>query len=134
MYSTDSIQSRIKTAQREGKVKAEMKIGGMTCAMCASAVEKTLGQLRGVESVTVNLGSMQTYGKNSKNGVRFMEFVKFKDLTPYFPNPIFSTQCWSGSNLTRERSVPQLMIVSMILWLTIDSIRPLKPIEAKKIG
>ena len=55
-----------------------MKIGGMTCAMCVGMVEKTLGQLPGVESVTVNLGSKQTYGKNRKNGVRFTEFVKFK--------------------------------------------------------
>lgn len=42
-------------------VKAEIKIGGMTCAMCVGAVEKALRQLPGVESATVNLGSEQAY-------------------------------------------------------------------------
>ena len=41
--------------------KAEIKIGGMTCAMCAGAIEKALRQLPGVESATVNLGSEQAY-------------------------------------------------------------------------
>jgi Cu+-exporting ATPase len=43
----------------EDKVKAEIKIGGMTCAMCVGAVEKALRQLPGVGSAAVNLGSEQ---------------------------------------------------------------------------
>jgi P-type Cu+ transporter len=43
------------------KVRAEIKIGGMSCAMCVAAVEKALRQLPGVESATVNLGSEQAY-------------------------------------------------------------------------
>ena len=39
--------------------KAEIKVGGMTCAMCAGAIEKALRQLPGVEAATVNLGSEQ---------------------------------------------------------------------------
>jgi Cu+-exporting ATPase len=42
-------------------VQAEIKIGGMTCAMCAAAVEKALRQLPGVSSATVNLGNEQAY-------------------------------------------------------------------------
>jgi Cu+-exporting ATPase len=48
-------------AQGKDLVRAEIKIGGMTCAMCAGAIEKALRQLPGVESVTVNLGSEQAY-------------------------------------------------------------------------
>ncbi len=41
--------------------KAEIKVGGMTCAMCAGAIEKALQQLPGVESASVNLGSEQAF-------------------------------------------------------------------------
>ena len=40
-------------------VQAEIRVGGMTCAMCAGAIEKALRQLPGVESAAVNLGSEQ---------------------------------------------------------------------------
>jgi Cu+-exporting ATPase len=39
------------------KTKGEIKITGMTCAMCVKAVEKALRQIPGVESAEVNLGS-----------------------------------------------------------------------------
>ncbi len=48
-------------AQNEDKDKAEIKVGGMTCAMCAGAIEKALRQLPGVESAAVNLGSEQAF-------------------------------------------------------------------------
>ena len=53
------IQPR-KTMTSEKKIaKAEIRVGGMTCAMCAGAVEKALRQLPGVTTATVNLGSEQ---------------------------------------------------------------------------
>lgn len=39
------------------KTKAEIKISGMTCAMCVKAVEKALRQTPGVHSAEVNLGN-----------------------------------------------------------------------------
>jgi len=36
--------------------KAELKISGMTCAMCSSTIEKTLSALPGVSKAEVNLG------------------------------------------------------------------------------
>jgi Cu+-exporting ATPase len=48
-------------AQNNDMVKAEIKIGGMTCAMCAGAIEKALRQLPGVASAAVNLGSEQAF-------------------------------------------------------------------------
>lgn len=37
--------------------KAELKISGMTCAMCSSTIEKSLANLPGVSKVQVNLGN-----------------------------------------------------------------------------
>ncbi len=39
------------------KKKAELKISGMTCAMCSSTIEKSLGSLPGVLKAQVNLGN-----------------------------------------------------------------------------
>jgi Cu+-exporting ATPase len=41
----------------EKKKKAELKISGMTCAMCSSTIEKSLKGLSGVVSAQVNLGN-----------------------------------------------------------------------------
>ena len=41
--------------------RAEIKIGGMSCAMCVKAVEKSLRQVPGIEELTVNLASEQAY-------------------------------------------------------------------------
>ena len=37
--------------------KAELKISGMTCAMCSSTIEKSLANLPGVKKAQVNLGN-----------------------------------------------------------------------------
>ncbi|UCC13158.1 MAG: copper-translocating P-type ATPase [candidate division WOR-3 bacterium] len=38
-----------------------VKIGGMTCAMCVSTIEKSVRSLEGVTDVTVNLGAEKAY-------------------------------------------------------------------------
>lgn len=37
--------------------KTELKISGMTCASCASTIEKSLSNLKGVSKALVNLGT-----------------------------------------------------------------------------
>jgi Cu+-exporting ATPase len=41
----------------EHRKKAELKISGMTCATCATAIEKSLLRQNGVAEVQVNLGN-----------------------------------------------------------------------------
>jgi len=41
--------------------KVEIKIGGMTCAMCVKAVENSLRKVPGIEELTVNLATEQAY-------------------------------------------------------------------------
>ncbi len=41
--------------------RAEIKIGGMSCAMCVKAVEKSLRQVPGIKELAVNLASEQAY-------------------------------------------------------------------------
>ncbi|MGD0232594.1 MAG: heavy metal translocating P-type ATPase [Syntrophorhabdales bacterium] len=41
--------------------KTTIKVGGMTCVMCARTIEKAVGALQGVTGVTVNLGSEKAH-------------------------------------------------------------------------
>ncbi|HEX7503150.1 MAG TPA: cation transporter, partial [Acidobacteriota bacterium] len=41
--------------------RAEIKIGGMSCAMCVKAVENSLRKLPGIEELTVNLATEEAY-------------------------------------------------------------------------
>ncbi len=41
--------------------KVELKVGGMTCAMCVRAVESSLGKLDGILQVSVNLGNERAF-------------------------------------------------------------------------
>ncbi len=45
--------------KKTGKV--EIKIGGMSCAMCVKAVENSLAKVPGIEELTVNLATEQAY-------------------------------------------------------------------------
>ncbi len=44
--------------------KIELKISGMTCAMCATTIEKSLINLNGVINARVNLGNESVAIKN----------------------------------------------------------------------
>ncbi len=44
------------SARNDAVTKTEIKVTGMTCAMCAKAIEKALTQLQGVSGAEVNLG------------------------------------------------------------------------------
>ncbi|MCW3142016.1 MAG: cation transporter [Methanophagales archaeon] len=45
----------------EERKKAELKISGMTCAMCVKTIENALNRLEGIVSVVVNLGAEKAY-------------------------------------------------------------------------
>ncbi len=60
-------------AKKTGKV--EIKIGGMSCAMCVKAVEDSLGKVPGIEELTVNLATEQAYVTydESRTGLEAMQ-------------------------------------------------------------
>lgn len=47
--------------------KIQVKVGGMTCAMCAKAIESGLEQLEGIIDATVNLGAETAYIEYNKD-------------------------------------------------------------------
>jgi len=53
---TYSMQTERARAGNHPVTRTEIKVTGMTCAMCAKAIEKSLAQVQGVSSAEVNLG------------------------------------------------------------------------------
>jgi P-type Cu+ transporter len=53
---TYSMQTEGTSVRNEVAIKTEIKVIGMTCAMCAKAIEKALTQVPGVSKAEVNLG------------------------------------------------------------------------------
>lgn len=62
-------------AEKTGK-KVELKISGMTCASCATTIEKSLSKLGGVSKAQVNLGSETATIEYDPNKVRLPDFNK----------------------------------------------------------
>jgi Cu+-exporting ATPase len=63
--------------------KTTLKIKGMTCASCASRIEKNLSRLEGVESVNVNFAMERATIKYRPENVGFNDFVKKVQDTGY---------------------------------------------------
>ena len=60
----------------KNRKKTEIKISGMTCASCASTIEKSLSKLSGVTKAQVNLGSETATVEYDSNKVRLPDFNK----------------------------------------------------------
>ncbi|HHW05239.1 MAG TPA: copper-translocating P-type ATPase [Methanothermobacter sp.] len=56
--------------------KVSVKIGGMTCAMCAKTIESRLGQLEGIVNATVNLGAETAYIEYNKDIISIEDIRK----------------------------------------------------------
>ena len=58
--------------------KKVFKIGGMTCASCASVIEYSLKKENGINSIVVNLASEKAYIDFDKNKISEKDIRNFK--------------------------------------------------------
>ena len=56
--------------EEKHKKKTELKISGMTCASCATTIEKSLSKLKGVSKAQVNLGTETATVEYDQNKVK----------------------------------------------------------------
>ena len=63
--------------------KAVLKVGGMTCVMCANTIESTLSKLDGVIEVTVNVSSEKVYVTYNPKIVSISEMKKAIEESGY---------------------------------------------------
>ena len=56
--------------------KIQVKVGGMTCAMCAKTIESGLGQLEGIIDATVNLGAETAYIEYNRDLISIKDIKK----------------------------------------------------------
>ena len=64
-------------------IHAEIKIGGMSCAMCVKALENSLGKVPGIEELTVNLATEQAYVAYDDNKTSLEEMGKAIEAAGY---------------------------------------------------
>src|SRR5665648_302343 len=57
----------------EKSKKIELKISGMTCAMCAATIEKSLLNLNGVMNAQVNLGNEKVIVEYNSAKLKFID-------------------------------------------------------------
>ncbi|KGM97212.1 ATPase [Clostridium novyi A str. 4552] len=80
----DSIEKAGYFAKEEKNTKTvTMKIGGMTCAVCAKAVEKTTRKLEGVEKAEVNFATEKLYLEYDPSKIRISKIKGAIDRAGY---------------------------------------------------
>jgi len=122
--------------QEETDKEVTIPISGMTCAACAKAVERAVGKLQGVKSVSVNLATEKANIKYDPQTVRLSEIKQAISKAGYKPLEIENTQKVDEDKLRKEKetrtlwtkfivsaifSVPLLYIAMapMIPWVTL---------------
>ena len=63
----------------------ELRIRGMTCASCSAAVERAVGKLPGVRSVSVNLATDKARIEYDSAGLRVSEIKRAVEKAGYEP-------------------------------------------------
>ncbi len=63
----------------------DLRVRGMTCASCAAAVERSVGKLPGVRSVSVNLATDKARIEYDASGLRVSEIKKAVERAGYEP-------------------------------------------------
>jgi Cu+-exporting ATPase len=63
----------------------ELRIRGMTCASCSAAVERSVGKLPGVQSVSVNLATDKARIEYDASGLRVSEIKRAVERAGYEP-------------------------------------------------
>lgn len=92
-------------------------IGGMTCAACSKAIERTLGKLEGIESATVNLATEKAAVKYDPTKIRLSEIKQAINKAGYQALEIENKNTVDEDKLRKEKEIKTLwtkFIVSAI--------------------
>lgn len=115
----------IKAVEKAGYQAAEVSnskeviipIGGMTCAACAKAIERALGKLEGIESVSVNLATEKAALKYNPEKLRLSEIKQAISKAGYQALEIENKNKVDEDKLRKEKEIRTLwtkFIVSAI--------------------
>jgi Cu+-exporting ATPase len=86
----------------EERKKAELKISGMTCAMCATTIEKSILSQDGVAGAQVNLGNVTATVEYDATKVKLTDLEKaglryfmWVDVVKWLPKTLYQLLCCS---------------------------------------
>ena len=104
-----STQSHMDEMNRESK-QVTIPIGGMTCASCSAAVERAVGKLPGVKSVSVNLATEKASIVYDSATVRLSEIKQSITKAGYEPLAIEAGIATDAHKKAKERDVLVLKV------------------------
>ena len=109
----EKIKEAVKKAGYEAVEEIQAKevsipIAGMTCAACAKAIERTVGKLEGVESVSVNFATEKANVKYNPNQVRLSQIKQAIDKAGYKALEIESKNRVDEDKARKEKEIKTL--------------------------
>lgn len=151
VLSKDAIKAAVEKAgyQAQDEIQAKevtLPIQGMTCAACASRIERILGKMAGIERVTVNLATERATLTYSPSLVRLSEIKQAIVKAGYTPLEIENNKAVDEDKVRKDKeirtlwtkfivsavfAVPLLYIAmgSMIWWLSLPIPKWLNPMR-----
>lgn len=111
--NTEKIKEAVKKAGYEAVEEVEAKevsipISGMTCAACAKAVERAVGKLEGVESVSVNFATEKANVRYNPKITRLSEIKQAISKAGYKALEIESTNRVDEDKARKEKEIKTL--------------------------
>lgn len=104
IYDDPEINCDFSTLDELGTTHSRLLIGGITCAACTWLIEKTLGELTGIESAIVNLGQARLDVRFDVKQLSLSQIFQHLDKLGYTPRPFkTSTQTQMMSDEYRQR-------------------------------
>ncbi len=86
----------------------ELRVKGMTCASCTAAVERSVGRLEGVSSVSVNLATEKARIEYDPAALRLSEIKRAIEAAGYEPAPVERDPRADGHQAEKEREARTL--------------------------
>ena len=99
--------------EREAK-EVSMPVAGMTCSACAKAIERSVGKLKGVESVSVNFATEKVSIKYNPKDVRLSEIKQTITKAGYTPLEIENKNRVDEDKERKEKEIKTLWIKFVI--------------------
>jgi len=85
-------------------------IGGMTCAACSRAIERSVGRVTGVASVAVNLATEKATVRYDPGATRLSEIKRAITDAGYEPRSVETTASPDAHRLEKQREIRRLWI------------------------
>lgn len=117
MSRTESVPSGQPTLHDIAKEAVELEIGGMTCAACATRIEKGLNKMSGIHKATVNLALETAHVEFAPSSIMIPDMIKKVEQLGYRAKPKEEVKDAGDRRQQEIRKQKRRLLISAILSL-----------------